>query len=29
MAWLLGIVLIWFTATQLKMLSKAEFKVGR
>ncbi len=29
MAWLLGIVLIWFTATQLKMLSRAEFKGGR
>ncbi|NNM88334.1 MAG: extracellular solute-binding protein [Phycisphaerae bacterium] len=29
MAWLLGIILIWFTATQLKMLSKAEFKGGR
>ncbi len=29
MAWLLGLVLIWFTATQLKMLSRAEFKGGR
>ncbi len=29
MAWLLGIILIWFTATQLKMLSRAEFKGGR